>query len=142
MSFGEADAAFSTHGCRLQVVSGGQTLKINISGGKATGVTFVTKGPDGKRHQGATQFSGQCDHMHASGHSVRGPGAHPLLLLLDAGVAAAYMANSPAGGMCTTHVCGCSMWPSSTSILSHNYSRLPAAQIQEATRCCWQALLS
>ncbi len=55
MSFGEEDAVFSTRGCQAQVVSGGQTLKINISGGKATGVTFVTKGPDGKRHQGAAQ---------------------------------------------------------------------------------------
>lgn len=37
----------------LQVVRGAQTLKVNLSGGRATGVTFVTKGPDGRRHTGA-----------------------------------------------------------------------------------------
>lgn len=36
-----------------QVVAGAQTTKINSSGSSATGVTFTTKGPDGKRHVGA-----------------------------------------------------------------------------------------
>jgi choline dehydrogenase-like flavoprotein len=43
----------------LQVVKGGQTLKVNISGGKATGVTFVTKGPDGRRHQAHVRAGGE-----------------------------------------------------------------------------------
>jgi hypothetical protein len=36
-----------------QVVHGAQTTKVNIDGGRATGVTFVVKGPDGRRHTGA-----------------------------------------------------------------------------------------
>lgn len=36
----------------VQVLSGAQTLKVNLSDGSATGVTFTTKGPDGRRHQG------------------------------------------------------------------------------------------
>jgi hypothetical protein len=36
----------------MQVVHGAQTTKVNIDGGRATGVTFVVKGPDGRRHTG------------------------------------------------------------------------------------------
>ena len=35
------------------MISGAQTLKVDLSGGKATGVTFAVKGPDGRHHQGA-----------------------------------------------------------------------------------------
>jgi hypothetical protein len=40
------------HDLHMQVVHGAQTTKVNIDGGRATGVTFVVKGPDGRRHTG------------------------------------------------------------------------------------------
>jgi len=43
----------------LQVVAGAQTTKINTSGGSATGVTFTTKGPDGKRHTATLKAGGE-----------------------------------------------------------------------------------
>lgn len=43
----------------LQVVSGAQTLKVNMSNKSATGVVFTTKGPDGRRHQASLAPGGE-----------------------------------------------------------------------------------